>query len=110
MDDATVRERLKSMLTDLDRSIGVLQGNPATRAERSAADGGADLTDTDRVQAMLSATTIQRRAILSALTRLDEGVYGRCVDCGRQVPEGRLEARPEAACCVQCQSKRERRR
>ncbi|MFC7101818.1 TraR/DksA family transcriptional regulator [Nonomuraea rubra] len=54
--------------------------------------------------------TAQRQAIMEALKRIDEGVYGRCVDCGSSVPEGRLEARPEAARCVQCQGKRERRR
>ncbi|MFC7647950.1 TraR/DksA family transcriptional regulator [Streptosporangium lutulentum] len=41
---------------------------------------------------------------------MEDGSYGLCTDCGSPVPEGRLEARPEAARCVQCQSKRERRR
>ncbi|MGN9785821.1 TraR/DksA family transcriptional regulator [Nonomuraea sp. ZG12] len=110
MDVTTARERLTDMLSELDRSIGVLQGDPASIRDRSAADAGADLTDTDRAQAMLAVATTQRRAVLDALKRLDEGAYGECVDCCRPVPEGRLEARPEAARCVQCQGKRERRR
>jgi DnaK suppressor protein len=32
------------------------------------------------------------------------------VDCGLPVPEGRLEARPEASRCVACQAKRDRSR
>ena len=59
---------------------------------------------------MLTVADTQRGAVLDALKRLDEGTYGRCVDCAKPVPEGRLEARPEAARCVQCQGKRERRR
>ncbi|GAA2361990.1 TraR/DksA family transcriptional regulator [Nonomuraea africana] len=110
MDDTTARERLESMLAELDRSIGVLRGDPVAVRDRSAADAGSDLTDTDRAQAMLTVATAQRGAVLAALKRLDEGTYGECVDCGKQVPEGRLEARPEAARCVQCQSKQERRR
>jgi RNA polymerase-binding transcription factor DksA len=96
------------MLVELDRSIGMLRGDPGT--EKSAADAGADLTDTDRVRAMLDVATRQRTAVLDALKRIDQGSYGSCVDCATQVPEGRLEARPEAARCVNCQTKAERRR
>ncbi|MEO3807119.1 TraR/DksA C4-type zinc finger protein [Nonomuraea sp. B1E8] len=110
MDVTTARERLKDMLAELDRSIGVLKGDPVAVREYSAADAGADLTDADRAQAMLTVATAQRSAVVEAIERIDEGVYGRCVDCGKPVPEGRLEARPEAARCVQCQGKRERRR
>ncbi|HLU75106.1 MAG TPA: TraR/DksA C4-type zinc finger protein [Nonomuraea sp.] len=110
MDVATARERLEEMLAELDRSIGVLKGGPVSVGEYSAADAGSDLTDSDSARAMLNLATTQRSAVLAALKRLDEGTYGQCVDCGGKVPEGRLEARPEASRCVQCQSKRERRR
>jgi len=40
-----------------------------------------------------------------ALSRIEENSYGQCVDCGHEIPEGRLDARPEAARCVGCQSK-----
>lgn len=110
MDDATARKQLEKMLADLDRSIGVLQGDPVAIRDHSAADAGSDLTDADRAQAMLTVATAQRRAVIEALKRVDEGTYGRCVDCGKPVPEGRLEARPEAARCVECQGRQERRR
>jgi DnaK suppressor protein len=102
--------RLQSMLTELERSIRVLRGDPVGVRERSAADAGADLTDTERVQAMLEVANRQHKAVLDALGRLDAGRYGHCVDCDKPVPDGRLEARPEASRCVQCQSRRERRR
>ncbi|WP_055479366.1 TraR/DksA family transcriptional regulator [Sphaerimonospora mesophila] len=110
MDDATVRMRLEGMLQELDRSIRVLTGDGADLRDRSAADGGAHLTDSDRTRAMLDVAARQRTAVLAALKRLEDGGYGRCVDCGGAVPDGRLEARPEAARCVQCQSRVERRR
>jgi DnaK suppressor protein len=107
---AIARVRLERMLAELDRSIGTLRGDPLTPWDRSPADAGSVLTDADRNLAMLEAANRQRRSVLAALKRLDEGVYGRCADCGDSVPEGRLEARPEADRCVQCQSRRERRR
>ena len=48
------------------------------------------------------------RRWLDALRRIELGTYGTCLDCGAGVPEGRLEARPEAARCVKCQAKWDR--
>ncbi|MBG0832129.1 TraR/DksA C4-type zinc finger protein [Planomonospora sp. ID67723] len=110
MNDATARMRLESILAELDRSIRVLQGGPPGERDRSAADAGSDLTDADRNRAVLDVAVQHRRSVVEALKRLDDGRYGLCVDCGRPVPEGRLEARPEASRCVECQSRRERRR
>lgn len=37
-----------------------------------------------------------------ALARIDAGTYGRCVACGSEIPEERLELRPFAGRCVNC--------
>jgi RNA polymerase-binding protein DksA len=36
-----------------------------------------------------------------ALAKMDEGTYGRCEVCGREIPEARLEARPMSTRCVE---------
>jgi RNA polymerase-binding protein DksA len=43
----------------------------------------------------------------SALSRIEQGTYGRCKDCGREIPRERLDVVPHAACCVPCEEKRE---
>jgi RNA polymerase-binding transcription factor DksA len=45
-----------------------------------------------------------------ALRRLAQGTYGICVECGRTIAPARLEARPQAARCMECQRRHERRR
>jgi RNA polymerase-binding transcription factor DksA len=35
-------------------------------------------------------------------TKLDEGSYGKCDQCGKQIPAGRLEVRPWSTRCVDC--------
>jgi DnaK suppressor protein len=47
-------------------------------------------------------------AIDRALARIDAGDYGRCVACGRLIPQPRLEALPTAERCVQCAAEKER--
>jgi DnaK suppressor protein len=109
VDTAAARKRLEAMLADLDRSIAILKGEHpepgASAYDRHPADAGTDLSDADRAEASLEAMQRQRTTVAAALERISTGTYGQCVDCGRPVPEGRLEARPDAARCVACQAK-----
>lgn len=45
----------------------------------------------------------------AALKRLDDGTYGICANRGEQISVERLEARPWATLCIDCQRERERR-
>lgn len=45
------------------------------------------------------------RDVEAALTRIDEGSYGRCADCGDAIGRARLQAYPAAMRCVSCQEK-----
>ncbi|WP_026413805.1 TraR/DksA family transcriptional regulator [Actinomadura oligospora] len=109
VDLVTARARLEEQRAELDRSIKILTGErPAT--ESSDADAGAWLTDAGRVEAALASLRRQCAAVQAAMQRVAEGTYGLCVTCGKPVPPGRLEARPDAARCVPCQAKHDRRR
>jgi DnaK suppressor protein len=110
--DLTIaRKRLEQMRDELDRSITILQGNePLAGPIGDAADAGATLSENDRTEAILLSARGQRDGVLAALTRIEASRYGRCVDCGHEIPEGRLEARPDASRCVGCQAKHARRR
>jgi len=115
VDIAVARKRLEEMRDDLDRSISILQGErPAPLAgagyPQDSADAGAILSETDRTEAILHSARSQRGEVLAAIARIDENTYGRCIDCGADIPEGRLDARPDAARCVACQAKHARRR
>jgi DnaK suppressor protein len=97
------------MLADLGRSIAILKGEHpgpgASTYDHDPTDAGTSMSDSDRVEASLEAMERQRSAVAAALRRIVTGTYGQCVDCGEQVPEGRLDARPDAARCVACQAK-----
>ncbi len=51
----------------------------------------------------------EERRILEALRAIAGGTYGRCVDCGNQIPDERLRAVPEAIRCIDCQRRLEAR-
>ena len=115
METTVARKRLEEMRDDLDRSISILQGErPAPLAgagyPQDSADAGSTLSEADRTEAILHSARGQRDEVLAALARIEDSSYGRCIDCGGDIPEGRLEARPDAARCVGCQAKHARRR
>lgn len=51
----------------------------------------------------------QLRKIRHALSKIDEGSYGACEECALPVGFSRLQARPEARLCINCQTRAERR-
>ncbi len=54
----------------------------------------------------------QRRELMlidAALARVDEGVYGTCIDCDQEIDPRRLAALPYALLCTECAQRRERR-
>lgn len=54
--------------------------------------------------AMLRQTTKHAGEIAAALERVDAGSYGICVNCGKRIAAGRLEARPSTDVCIGCAS------
>jgi RNA polymerase-binding transcription factor DksA len=100
------------MLAELVESEAVLQHGGGDTGEHSAidqhpADSGANLADADREEASLEILAAQQERMREAIARVDAGTYGRCVDCGSELPDERLEARPEASRCVDCQQRAE---
>ncbi len=115
LDIAAARKRLEQVRDELDRSVAVLNGAHQQHPliadyPQDPADAGTNLAESDRAEAIIAAAKARRSLVLEALARLDNGSYGQCVDCHTPVPEGRLEAKPEAARCLACQAKWDRRR
>ncbi|MFN2328526.1 MAG: TraR/DksA family transcriptional regulator [Chromatocurvus sp.] len=48
------------------------------------------------------------RRVATALSRIDSGDYGYCLDCDEEIARPRLETDPAATLCIQCATKRER--
>ena len=114
MDTSTAQKRLEATRDELDRSIMVLQDDRPLEERGEVApdpaDAGSNLSETERTEAVITVAKQQLAEVLDALHRIDDGSYGTCADCGKPVPEGRLEAKPEAARCVACQGRRDRQR
>ncbi len=78
------------------------------RSAREVQDRG-DEANTDQWReanaAMIDHHVDEISDIQAALSRVDSGTYGLCVDCGETIGFQRLQAYPSANRCLQCQSK-----
>lgn len=116
MDTETARTRLEEMLADLQQSARTLRDEGAhenselSTYDQHQADTATLLSDADREDAVIEALQVQEDEVRRAIARIDAGTYGRCVECGQELVPERLDARPEAARCRDCQAKLESRR
>lgn len=64
--------------------------------------------DAMQQQAMAQANQASGRrrlvAIDAALSRIEEGFYGQCAECGESIAAARLAARPEVRMCLECKA------
>jgi len=112
--DAAQRSELRAALDALVEELRVLielarQG--ASPVDLDEPIGRVSRMDAIQQQSMVQANRRAAQQRLAhaeaALRRLEQDTYGECVGCGEDVGLARLEARPEAAFCVVCQTSRE---
>ena len=91
----------------------------AARKAQAGREAGADVAAADMVDRAVS--TYARELNFSqsendaqllqmanaALQRIDDGTYGECLNCGKEIGLKRLEAVPWTHLCIDCQSKAE---
>jgi DnaK suppressor protein len=112
MDEAKLNHFREVLLVQLRQYTERARENQIDALEMAANDDGvkdvADMSLKDvnqEIEYRLSERDSQMVAdIDQALLRIDEGSYGTCARCGREIPERRLEAMPTARYDAECQS------
>jgi DnaK suppressor protein len=98
---AVVREEIEqSDAREYGKLIGALPGDVG---DQSVADMLADLNIS-----IADRHITQLRAVEAALSRIRNGTYGTCIDCGAEIGFERLSAYPTAERCIQDQDRVER--
>lgn len=72
--------------------------------DENFADSGQVAAEQGENRALVSQLQETLDDVERALAKLDEGAYGRCERCGKDVGEARLEAMPATRYCIDCAS------
>lgn len=75
--------------------------DPATNPDDNSPT---EVTDFETNVAVTEDLEGELKKIEHALKRLDEGTYGTCETCGKEIPKERLEVYPAATKCMTCAS------
>lgn len=112
------RELLNKKLGEISHTIGVMKENnegeqdlyspsELSNYDNHPADLGSELFLTEMNTALKVHEESVLQEIKDALGRIDNGTYGICAHCGKEIPKERLEALPYAEFCVDCAEKME---
>ena len=107
--DTSTRGRLEAQLDGIVRRLhGEGDAPPAAPAGGEFLDVAQTLQQQELAGLIASRLAERARRLRIALTRLEDGEYGVCADCGGPIAPKRLAALPDTTNCVACQERFER--
>lgn len=106
---AKLLEQKKTLLDSLADQSEDMKNLVKTVESGDEADVAADVIDRQLLTSIGTQDAIRLQQIENALDRINQDKYGRCIKCGKEIPEERLEVLPYALMCIQCASAEERR-
>ncbi len=98
-------ERLTVLLNEAEKTVTGMTNDKDTFPDPT---DRANL-ETDR-NFLLRIRDRERKLILKikeALARIEDGTFGICEECGEEISEERLKARPVTTLCIDCKTKAE---
>ena len=101
-------EQKKTLLDSLADQSEDMKNLVKTVDSGDEADVAADVIDRQLLTSIGTQDAIRLQQIENALDRINQDKYGRCIKCGKEIPEERLEVLPYALMCIQCASAEER--
>ncbi len=93
-----ILQKGQATIDDMTETVEVY-ADPADRATAES-DRAFTLRLRDRERKLI-------KKIQQALTRIEDGEFGVCVECGEEIGIARLKARPMTTLCINCKSKQE---
>jgi len=102
-----LREKERELLADIARTESEARESRVAEVE-DLADGS---ISSESKESLLQQTTFDWNVLTQvrdALRRIENGIYGKCVDCGRHIEAARLESLPWAPYCLADEDRRNR--
>lgn len=98
----TAKARLEAQLAELEGRQHRLENDLAEPLNADSAERAVEKEDDEALEAQAGLIAREIASVKRALDRIAGQTYGECVKCGAAISLARLEARPEAALCIDC--------
>jgi RNA polymerase-binding protein DksA len=101
-DYSDMRTQLESRLADLLERAEVIEEDLRQPLDADFSEQAVDLSDDEALEGIDDVLRTEIGQVRLALLRIENGTYGTCSRCGKNISRGRLEARPIATRCIDC--------
>ena len=99
------RERLEKELDETLAELERLEQKLRVEVEYGLGEGDPIIHEREINMALRRRSRRKVRSMQQALERFEEGTYGICEICGKEISAQRLEALPQARLCIECAQK-----
>lgn len=86
--------RVEALNSDKTRQRGAISADSSEAAQ--------DVENDEVVDGLEEIELKQVNLINSALTRIKQGTFGKCLNCGEEISPARLKAVPSSPNCIKC--------
>ncbi len=102
VDVKAVEKQLKARLKELGERSEVIEADLQAPLDPDFEEQANELEDQDAESGIDAVIRSEISQIELALSRIEDGDYGECANCGNDIAEKRLEAQPTAILCIDC--------
>jgi DnaK suppressor protein len=99
-----LREKERELWADMTRTEAEARASAVTESQ----DGNAAAESKESLFQETTSDWTLFTQVRDALQRIERGTYGKCVDCGRQIEDVRLDSVPWTPYCLDHQERRDR--
>lgn len=116
LDEEKYRQKLLEMREELEQEIRRTESQSDQREgfhvnvadedfDEQGGDAASETVERSRVMAIVGNLRDMLDSVNEALSKLEQGTYGKCDVCGKQIPKKRLDALPHATMCIECRER-----
>ncbi|MDE0071412.1 MAG: TraR/DksA C4-type zinc finger protein [Caldilineaceae bacterium] len=97
------RKRLLANLEQVNEELGHLRNLMLGEVDVELDEGDTEIVEREKTAALIAVLERRQQDIEHALRVIEMGQYGICERCGGQISPARLEVKPDATLCMNCQ-------
>lgn len=101
-DLAKIEEQLRARLAELTERADEAADNLAEPLDNDMEEQLTEIDDQEVNQGLDDMANQEIMQVRAALSRIEDGSYGVCSNCGKDIAPARLEAQPMATRCIDC--------
>ncbi|GLX78663.1 dimethylmenaquinone methyltransferase [Thalassotalea insulae] len=97
-----LKQQFTQRIIELQQRVSAIHQDFAQGRDADWSEQAGERENEEVLNALESEAKIEIQQLSNAITKIDQGLYGICEECGETIASQRLAVQPAASKCVQC--------